>query len=37
MPMVSISDAEWQVMNVIWDEQPLGAQEAIARLEGHAN
>ncbi len=34
MPYVSISDAEWQVMNVVWDGQPLAAQEIIARLEG---
>ena len=36
MPQVSISDAEWQVMNVVWDAQPLAAQEVIARLEGEA-
>ena len=36
MPYVSISDAEWQVMNVVWDAQPLAAQEVIARLEGEA-
>ncbi len=36
MPYVSISDAEWQVMNVVWDGQPLAAQEVIARLEGEA-
>ena len=33
MPTVSISDAEWQVMNVIWDGQPLTAQEVVNRLE----
>jgi BlaI family penicillinase repressor len=33
---VSISDAEWQVMNVIWEAQPLTAQDVIARLEGQA-
>jgi BlaI family transcriptional regulator, penicillinase repressor len=33
MPDVSISDAEWQVMNVIWDAQPLTAQEVVTRLE----
>jgi BlaI family penicillinase repressor len=32
MPTISISDAEWQVMNVIWDAQPLTAQEIVARL-----
>ena len=36
MPDVSISDAEWQVMNVIWDAQPLTAQEVVARLEQQA-
>jgi BlaI family transcriptional regulator, penicillinase repressor len=33
MSYVSISDAEWQVMNVVWDGQPLTAQEVIASLE----
>lgn len=32
MRQVSISDAEWQVMNVVWEGQPLGAQEIVARL-----
>jgi BlaI family penicillinase repressor len=34
---VSISDAEWQVMNVVWDAQPLTAQEVIARLADQAD
>lgn len=34
---VSISDAEWQVMNVVWDAQPLTAQDIVARLEVDAN
>lgn len=33
MPQVSISDAEWQVMNVIWDGQPLTAQDVVSRLQ----
>ncbi len=33
MPDVSISDAEWQVMNVVWDAQPLTAQEVVAQLQ----
>jgi len=33
MSAVSISDAEWQVMNVIWSGQPLTAQEVITQLE----
>jgi BlaI family transcriptional regulator, penicillinase repressor len=33
MPQVSISDAEWQVMNVIWDGQPLTAQDVVLRLQ----
>ncbi len=37
MPDVSISDAEWQVMNVVWDKQPLTAQEVIAELEHEAD
>jgi BlaI family penicillinase repressor len=32
MSHVSISDAEWQVMNVVWAGQPLTAQEIIAGL-----
>jgi len=34
MPHVSISDAEWQVMNVVWNAQPLTAQDVIGQLEG---
>jgi BlaI family penicillinase repressor len=37
MQSVSISDAEWQVMNVVWDDQPLTAQEVVARLEKEAD
>jgi len=33
METVSISDAEWQVMNVIWEIQPATAQEVVAQLE----
>lgn len=36
MPQVSISDAEWQVMNVVWGGQPLTAQEVIGKLEDQA-
>lgn len=36
MPEVSISDAEWQVMNVVWDDEPVTAQEIIAKLENRA-
>lgn len=36
MSYVSISDAEWQVMNVIWEGQPLTAQEIIVALQGVA-
>ena len=36
MPQVSISDAEWQVMNVVWGGQPLTAQEVIGELEDQA-
>ena len=32
MASVSISDAEWQVMNLLWDQQPLTAQDVIAVL-----
>lgn len=37
MPQISISDAEWQVMNVVWDGQPLTAQEIVSRLESQAD
>ncbi|HUU60035.1 MAG TPA: BlaI/MecI/CopY family transcriptional regulator [Phycisphaerae bacterium] len=30
-----ISDAEWEVMNVIWDEAPLTASEVVEALAGH--
>ena len=30
---VAISDAEWQVMNVIWQKQPSTAQQVIAELQ----
>jgi BlaI family penicillinase repressor len=28
-----ISDAEWQIMHVIWDRQPIAAQDVIASLK----
>lgn len=37
MPSVSISDAEWQVMNVVWESQPLTAQEVIGKLQDAAD
>jgi len=37
MQTITISDAEWQVMNVIWDAQPATGQEVVSRLEGHAD
>src|SRR5262245_39511068 len=36
MPQVSISDAEWQVMNIVWNGQPLTAQEIIGQLADQA-
>ncbi|HVX13486.1 MAG TPA: BlaI/MecI/CopY family transcriptional regulator [Pirellulales bacterium] len=36
MAYVSISDAEWQVMNVVWNAHPLTAQEVIGKLEGQS-
>lgn len=32
MAQVSISDAEWQVMNVVWEGQPLTSQQIVAQL-----
>ena len=29
----TISDAEWQIMNVVWSEQPITAQQIIKHLE----
>jgi len=37
MSEVSISDAEWQVMNVIWDRQPLAANEIVVALADDAD
>ncbi len=28
-----ISEAEWEVMNIIWEEQPVPASEVVAALE----
>ena len=36
MAGVSISDAEWQVMNVIWNGQPLTSQEVVDALSSEA-
>lgn len=33
MPEVSISDAEWQVMNVVWEGEPITSQKIIGQLE----
>ena len=30
---VELSDAEWSIMNLIWERQPLMAQEIIAELK----
>lgn len=37
MSHVSISDAEWQVMNVLWSAHPLTAQEVIGKLASQAD
>jgi BlaI family penicillinase repressor len=29
---LAISDAEWQVMNVVWEEQPVEAQQVVDQL-----
>lgn len=34
MILPRISDAEWEVMSVLWTRAPLGAQEVIAALSG---
>jgi BlaI family penicillinase repressor len=31
---VELSDAEWQVMNLVWDRQPIMAQDVIGALAG---
>lgn len=33
MVEVAISDAEWQVMNVIWEGQPMTSQDIVAAME----
>lgn len=35
--MPSISDAEWQIMKVLWAQSPLSANEIVERLEGRSN
>jgi BlaI family penicillinase repressor len=37
MRQVAISEAQWQVMNVIWAGQPLRAQDVIAQLAGQTS
>jgi BlaI family penicillinase repressor len=37
MADVSISDAEWQVMNVIWSRQPSTSQEVVEALAAEAD
>ena len=37
MQEITISDAEWQVMQAIWAGQPATAQEIVGRLEDQAN
>lgn len=32
MQKYQISDAEWEVMHVVWERQPLSAQEVVAAL-----
>lgn len=34
-PLPSISDAEWEVMKVLWEQHPLTAAEIIERLSDH--
>lgn len=29
---IELSDAEWQIMNLVWDKQPIMAQEVISAL-----
>jgi BlaI family penicillinase repressor len=36
MPNIpNISDAEWEVMRVLWAEAPLASQQIVDRLAGH--
>jgi len=34
---VTISDAEWQVMNVIWEGQPMASQEVVQQLSSQSD
>ena len=33
-PLPAISDAEWEVMKVVWDEHPIAANDVVGRLAG---
>jgi BlaI family penicillinase repressor len=33
MKTIKISDAEWQVMNLLWERSPLAAAEVVAALQ----
>ena len=37
MQLPQISEAEWQVMNVIWNDQPLTSQEIVAQLTAQSD
>lgn len=30
-----ISDAEWEIMKILWEKSPQGASEVVAALDGH--
>ena len=32
-----ISDAEWEVMEILWDEEPLTSREVVERLAGRTD
>jgi len=34
MPIPHISDAEWDVMRIVWEKSPLTSAEIVARLSG---
>jgi BlaI family penicillinase repressor len=36
MKSINISDAEWQVMTVLWERSPMTASDVVAALEGRS-
>lgn len=37
LPIPAISDAEWVVMNVVWEQSPVTANQVVGALEGQTH